>query len=95
MSDRRQPQDHVAVALAGAMQGAEPVNDADIQLDQSLALGVGLRLVVHAAEDHRGDLERRLADGDLDHRFTDGYRLVSSSASTAEFPYAATSPMSA
>jgi hypothetical protein len=29
-SDRRQPDDHVAVGFAGAAQGTEPVNDADI-----------------------------------------------------------------
>ena len=80
----KSPDDHVAVALAGAALG-EPVNDADIQLDQSLPLGVGLRLIVHAAEQHRrGDgVEGRLADGDLDHRFTDGYQLASSSASNS------------
>jgi hypothetical protein len=44
VSDRRQRQDQVAVALAEAPQGAHAVNDADIQLDPPLALGVGLRL---------------------------------------------------
>jgi hypothetical protein len=49
----------------------------------ALRFGVGLRLVVHAAEQHhRGDgVKRRLADGDADHRFTDGYQLASSRAS--------------
>ena len=47
---RRQQKDHVAVALAGAAQCGEPVNDADIQLDQALALVVDLGHVADAAQ---------------------------------------------
>jgi hypothetical protein len=35
---RRQPQDHVAVAFAGAAQGGEPVHDARLKPDHALAL---------------------------------------------------------
>ena len=38
-SDRRQSDDHVAVALAFAAHGGEPVNDAHIEPDQPVALG--------------------------------------------------------
>jgi hypothetical protein len=61
VSDRRQPDDHVAIALALAAQGAQPVNDADIQPDQPLAVGVDVGLVADVAQWQRGDdgVERR------------------------------------
>ncbi len=42
---RRQPQNDVAVALAGTAQEAQPVDQARLEPDQALAIGVDLVLV--------------------------------------------------
>ena len=48
----RQPQDDVAVALAGTAQRAQPIDDVGRKPNQPLAVGAGFGLVAHAAE-HR------------------------------------------
>ncbi|MGO9544442.1 MAG: hypothetical protein ACLPPF_06565 [Rhodomicrobium sp.] len=45
-----QPQDHVAVGLAGAARSGEPVDDGRVEPYLALALGVGLSLEADAAQ---------------------------------------------
>jgi hypothetical protein len=63
-----QPQDDVGIALAGAAQGSQLVDDGGLDPDQPLAPGVWLRLTADGAErERRGDrLEGGLGDGDAD-----------------------------
>jgi hypothetical protein len=66
---RRQPNDHVAVALAGAAHEVQPVEDPLVEPNLPLALGVDLRLDGDRANRQSG-LDRRVrfdADRDPDH----------------------------
>jgi len=64
----RQPQDHVAVALARATHGPEAVDEFRFQPDLPIALGVGLAFEACRAERERtGDrLEGGGGDGEGD-----------------------------
>ncbi len=62
----RRPQDHVAVAIAGAAHGSQPVHEA--RLKPYLPLAVGVRLMLVAYGQGRSDgLEGGGGDGDADH----------------------------
>ena len=63
-----EPQNDVAVALAGAAQRAQPVDNRPVQPDELFAALVGLVLVSHAAERERpgNRFERVDADRDAD-----------------------------
>jgi hypothetical protein len=65
-----QPQDGIAVALAGAAHGPETSDDGVDQPDEAFAVSVDPRLGVDPAKGHgSGDgVEGGLGNGDADHR---------------------------
>jgi hypothetical protein len=69
-SFRRQPQDHVANAVAWTAHRLQPIENARLKPDLTFALGFGFSFGAHKirAADGRGDgLEGGWGDGDADH----------------------------